>query len=789
MKNTEKTRKKSGGTASGQTVEKKGATKRSAKPDTAARSAQAEVKKLREQLALASKELGRCGKELKELSKFREEGERLRSLVEQSNDIIYIHDLDGWFIDANPSAQVILGYKKKEIPSVHLSAIFDEEELARAMVNTKILLARGKLLRPIEYRLRTRKGDILYVETMASILYRDGKPFAVQGIARDITERRMVEKALRESEEKFAKAFHNVQVPMGLVRLEDGFFLEVNRAFLRMYGYPLKDIIGSDASTVGFWVDPSKRLQFMKRIQHGEDVINEKVGLRTRDGDVLVALFSGVGIRVGGVPCFLGSAIDITEMERATNELRASEEKYRNIIEQSDEVFYMYGADGRFRYVSHQVVDIIGYDVNEIVEHWHEFITDSPINEIGFERVRAALDTGKAQPSYFMEIVKKDGSRAILEIHEAPFRDDGGMIAGIVGAAHDVTVKVRFESALLESEEKFRRLFKNSGGAQLLLEGDRILDCNDGALKMFGCREGVDLVGRSLREFSPEFQPDGELSDTKGVRYADLAQSLQGVSFEWLHRKVTGEQFYAEVILTSIPFKGRNILHGDMRDITDRKRLQNEIINVVDIAQQKLGQDLHDGVGQELTGLSFLCNRLTKRLESRGETEAERAREILDLVYTIIRRVRTLSRELYPPTLTENEIVFTLTEFAENIVSMFGIECLFEHDGELVVNDPFISMQLYYVVREAVNNAIRHGRARKIIIRLTSDIERAILAIEDNGRGLPEHPDTHRGLGLRIMAYRVESINGLFNITKNKSGGVTIMCSFPLYMAKGEFSH
>jgi two-component system sensor kinase FixL len=148
--------------------------------------------------------------------------------------------------------------------------------------------------------------------------------------------------------------------------------------------------------------------------------------------------------------------------------------------------------------------------------------------------------------------------------------------------------------------------------------------------------------------------------------------------------------------------------------------------------------------------------------------------------------VRTLSRELYPPNLVENEIIFTLKEFAENTSGLFGIACKFEYEEGLAVSNNFAATQIYYIVREAVNNAVKHGKAGSIRIRLTSDIESVNLDVEDDGEGLPEGFDAKSGLGLRTMAYRIKSLHGTFRIQGGASGGTAVHCAFPFYQTGQE---
>lgn len=222
-----------------------------------------------------------------------------------------------------------------------------------------------------------------------------------------------------------------------------------------------------------------------------------------------------------------------------------------------------------------------------------------------------------------------------------------------------------------------------------------------------------------------------------------------------------------------------------VRDVTDRQTLENEMIENSHRVQLRIGQDLHDSLGQHLTGISFLSRALEKKLSAQARPEAEDAAEVSRLVLEAISQTRQLARGLFPAELENRGLLPALRELAANVEEACGIVCRLECSGPDIPVAPETAMHLYRLAQEAINNAVKHGKARRVTLRLLRRGECITLCIEDDGVGLPANRPVGRGLGLRIMNYRAQKIGGQFDLRSNERGGTTVSCSFALSQSTG----
>lgn len=221
-------------------------------------------------------------------------------------------------------------------------------------------------------------------------------------------------------------------------------------------------------------------------------------------------------------------------------------------------------------------------------------------------------------------------------------------------------------------------------------------------------------------------------------------------------------------------------------DVTERKRLERAVLQISTREQHRIGQDLHDGLGQHLTGIAFLGKVLQDRLAEGSRVEASEAARIVGMVNDSIKMTRDLARGLLPVVAEARGLMSALGRRAGEVSDMFHIACRFVCPYPVLIQDGALADHLYHLTQEAVNNAIKHGKSSAIVIGLTSTNDRGVLTIQDDGAGFLPASSTPSGLGLRIMHYRAIMIGGSLEVESRPGAGTLVRCLFPLVSQESE---
>jgi diguanylate cyclase (GGDEF)-like protein/PAS domain S-box-containing protein len=248
-------------------------------------------------------------------------------------------------------------------------------------------------------------------------------------------------------------------------------------------------------------------------------------------------------------------------------EMDESDQQHRNIVEHSNELFYVHNIHHKLIYVSPQSLRILGYTPDEIMVEWTNLVTENPINELGFEITEKALKTGERQLPYLLELYRKDGNRVLLEIEESPYKDKDGNVIGIVGAARDITDRKQAEEALQESEKKYRDILGNApvGIYKTNLKGD-IVYVNEALWRMLEFESSEEMMAESaLKRYK-------NLKDRE-VLVENLKKKGKVNNFDIELLTKTGE---TKKVLLSANLDG-DILSGMIMDITERKQTENAL--------------------------------------------------------------------------------------------------------------------------------------------------------------------------------------------------------------------
>jgi PAS domain S-box-containing protein len=225
-------------------------------------------------------------------------------------------------------------------------------------------------------------------------------------------------------------------------------------------------------------------------------------------------------------------------------------------------------------------------------------------------------------------------------------------------------------------------------------------------------------------------------------------------------------------------------IHGVGFDITERKKLEETILEISSQEQRRIAQDLHDGLGQHLTGIAFMSKVLQEKLTDQSLPEAAEAAKIVQMVNQAIDNTRQLARGLHPVAEEGAGLMSALKKWANEVEDLFHIRCRFYCDRPVEIHDVNVATHLYRIAQEAVNNAIRHGKSQEIVIRLSARNGSGTLTIRDNGTGFTRNPGNQPGVGLSIMNYRADMVGGSLKVEPNEDHGVIVTCIFPVRSAE-----
>jgi len=213
-------------------------------------------------------------------------------------------------------------------------------------------------------------------------------------------------------------------------------------------------------------------------------------------------------------------------------------------------------------------------------------------------------------------------------------------------------------------------------------------------------------------------------------------------------------------------------------EIQERSRLERELIDAGERERQRLGRDLHDDLGQLLTGIGFLASAVEQKLSAQSLPESRALLEIRGLVQEAIAKTRVLSLGLTPVSLGEGGFIGALRELAGVTERVYKVPCALEYAEFIEVDDPQAATNLYRIAQEAISNAVRHGRASHIVISMAMDGDKLRLSVHDDGSGFDGNHPAHEGLGLGIMRYRAELVGGVLEVG-TEGGGTTVACVAP----------
>ncbi|MDB6017109.1 MAG: hypothetical protein JWR19_1598 [Pedosphaera sp.] len=341
--------------------------------------------------------------------------------------------------------------------------------------------------------------------------------------------------------------------------------------------------------------------------------------------------------------------------------------------------------------------------------------------------------------------------------------------------AREITDRKQSERAWHASEHRFMAFMENSP-AMSYIKDDK------------GCYLYANKRWESF--YSARLVPGKERNDfllypphtARQIQNEDLKILATGTCQETVRDHAIGNGSLSSWLFIQFPIldpRGRPFIGGVAVDITERRERESQILEISEREQQRIGQDLHDELCQHLTGIKFKSGLLKKRLEQRSSREALRAGAIEDMVNVAIDRARRLARGLYPVQLESQGLSSALEELTSSMAAVHRRACQCKIPRPVLIHDNAVAVHLYRIAQEAIMNAIKHGRARRIIVGLVAKGGQIVLSVKDNGVGLPQKIPAAKGMGLHIMKYRARTVGATLNLTSNSRSGTLLTCSLP----------
>ena len=396
----------------------------------------------------------------------------------------------------------------------------------------------------------------------------------------------------------------------------------------------------------------------------------------------------------------------------------------------------------------------------------------------GKELIRRISEQGTIPP--FIIITGQGDERVAVEMMKRGARDylvkDVEFLQFVPEVVRHVLEQVETERRLAAAEEQvnlIRSVVQQGFSAVLIAsanrESPRVLYINPAFSNLTGHSPG-EVIGKPLSEL-PEWnaiQQQIQADHPENDHFVEQVSSYQSA----------GGERWAEWRIGPVKDKSGRLTHWllILHDITERRRLEKEILEINDRVLRSIGQDLHDGLCQQLAGIELMSQALQQRIAARSKADASRIGAIAGHVRDAISHTRLMARGLSPVTLDSEGLMSALQELAGNTEKIFGIDCNFECDPPVLVEDNAVATHLFRIAQEAVTNAIKHGRAKKVRIALTLEDSSIVLRIKDDGGGVPT-PVPASGMGLRIMNSRAGMIGGILSIANNAEGGACVACT------------
>lgn len=443
-----------------------------------------------------------------------------------------------------------------------------------------------------------------------------------------------------------------------------------------------------------------------------------------------------------------------------------------HILDQIPRVVKLIDPNGIIRYWNKEGERMFGYTARKMVGKpiWWLY---SQYSEQQFLDELQQLNNGKSI-AFETTAQHKDGTKIWVDVKRVLIQSRGRKL--ILSTASDISLLKKAELDLMESQARTEAILEAAvEGIIIFDQTGTIQSFNKAGENMFGYRSD-ELIGHNIQLIIP--QPDeGDQEWIDKINW----QEMVGKGQEVRGKHKNGSSFPIELTINRVKFQNENFFTGLIRDVSTRRRLENKIIQIAEDERRRIGYELHDGLGQMLSGIRLISRNLANKLKANGIAEADEVMEISNLVKEADMHARNLAHGLAHIELEKEGLKAAVDRLCERVQRFSDVHFIRSYPENLNLEARRVSLHLYRIIQEAIANAIKHGNASEIKICIKKEKNQLKLYIDDNGVGFyyAEQKKNGNGMGINTMRYRAHILGGTLTLKSSPNGGTQVYCQIP----------